>query len=340
MLQRQALLLEWLNRECQLAGYNFQSASGDASFRQYFRLSWQDGRSLIVMDAPPSHEDCRPFVDVTARLAATGVHVPKIHAVDLDRGFMLLEDLGEQLYLGQLKADTVDQLYDSASAALLRLQQLGDAQGLPSFDEAMLRREMSLFTDWLLEQHLQLIPTANEQRMLQQAFDRLVESALEQPQVLVHRDYHSRNLLVMSDDSGPGIIDYQDAVLGPISYDLVSLLRDCYVAWPQAQVSQWRTNFARQAEQVGLLQSQQLAQFPRWFDLMGVQRHLKAAGIFARLKHRDGKDGYLKDVPRTLQYIVAVGEQQPEMAPLGQFIAQRVLPLLNPDLAAQGAEHA
>lgn len=325
MPQRQAELLTWLQQSCRLDGFELTPASGDASFRRYFRLRFADGRSLIAMDAPPAQEDCRSFVDVTARLAATGVHVPRIHARDLDQGFMLLEDLGDRLYLGELGEANVDRLYGRAMDALLRFQAEGEVAGLPLYDEALLRREMALFPEWLLQRHLQLDLGAGEQRMLGEVFDLLVDNALAQPKVLVHRDYHSRNLLYL-EQGGPGIIDYQDAVFGPISYDLVSLLRDCYVAWPQPQVEAWLQAYARQAREQGLLDAAGQARLGVWFDLMGVQRHLKAAGIFARLLHRDGKPGYLKDIPRTLGYIVEVARDRPQVAPLAQLIERRVLP--------------
>jgi len=325
MPQRQAQLQHWLREPCGFAEFTIEPASGDASFRRYFRVGLPDGRSLIAMDAPPEREDCGPFVEVTGRLAAAGVHVPQILAQDLRQGFLLLEDLGDRLYLSMLNEQTVAQLYADAMAAMLRYQQHGQVEGLPPYDRGLLLREMGLFPDWLLERHLGLELSQAEQALLADSFDRLVESALAQPRVLVHRDYHSRNLLVCRPDN-PGIIDYQDAVHGPISYDLVSLLRDCYIRWPPGQVDAWVQDYAQRAQQAGLLSGAQRASFTEWFDLMGVQRHLKAAGIFARLKHRDGKPGYLGDIPRTLGYIVEVAERRPAVAALGAFIRTRVLP--------------
>ncbi len=326
MSGREALLRDWLGAVCGLGDPELTPASSDASFRRYFRLRLRDGQTRIVMDAPPEHEDCRPFVDVNRRLAAAGVHVPQIHAQDLEQGFLLLEDLGERLYLGQLSGETAGRLYGDAIDTLLRIQR-ADAAGLPDYDRTLLAREMALFPDWLLAVHLGLDLSAGEWQMLEGVFDALIENALAQPRVLVHRDYHSRNLLVCAGGS-PGVIDHQDAVFGPISYDLVSLLRDCYIAWPQERVAGWLEDYGQAAQAAGLLDAAQRARLPEWFDLMGVQRHLKAAGIFARLYHRDGKPGYLHDIPRTLSYILEVARRRPVVAPLAGFIERRVMPAL------------
>jgi len=330
MPQRQALLQHWLRHHCGLSDFSFAPASGDASFRRYFRIGLGDGRTLIAMDAPPDKEDCGPFIDVTTRLALTGVHVPEILEQDLQQGFLLLEDLGNELYLGQLNDESVEQLYGDALSALLQFQQHGSVEGLPPYDRELLAREMALFPDWLLERHLGLSLSDAERQMLGQTFEQLIDNALAQPRVLVHRDYHSRNLLVC-DDNNPGIIDYQDAVYGPITYDLVSLLRDCYIRWPLDRVDAWAERYAQQALEAGLLEESQLAQFSGWFDLMGVQRHLKAAGIFARLKHRDGKAGYLADIPRTLGYVVEVARRRSQLEPLAALIECEVLPRLRAD---------
>jgi aminoglycoside/choline kinase family phosphotransferase len=326
MPRREALLRQWLSECCGLEGCGFAPASADASFRRYFRIDLGDAGTRIVMDAPPDKEDCRPFVDVTRRLEEVGAHVPHIFAQDMDQGFLLLEDLGERLYLGELDADNVDRLYRDAIDTLLAIQS-GDPRGLPHYDREMLEREMRLFPEWLLGAHLGIRLGPADRRMLDDTFERLVANALGQPQVLVHRDYHSRNLLLCPERS-PGVIDYQDAVLGPLTYDPVSLLRDCYVAWPPARVDGWLDTYAQRAVAAGLLDASDLEQVPLWFDLMGAQRHLKAAGIFARLNHRDAKPGYLQDIPRTLGYIVSVSDRRPELAPLAGFIGDRVLPLL------------
>jgi aminoglycoside/choline kinase family phosphotransferase len=296
-------------------------ASEDASFRRYFRVQPGEGPSLVVMDAPPDREDCGPFVAIAQRLAAVGLHVPAIHAADLDLGFVLLEDLGAIPYLQALDDATVDALYGDATRALRTMQREVASDGLPPYDRALLQTEMALFTDWLLGRHLGLDLSDEERRILEQTFELLVDNALEQPVVCVHRDYHSRNLMVV-DANNPGIIDFQDAVAGPVTYDLVSLLRDCYIAWPPERVDAWVDAYAAGAPGVDR------ATFRRWFDRMGVQRHLKAAGIFARLRHRDGKPGYLADIPRTLGYIVEVAGRDAAVRPLGAFIAGRVLPVL------------
>lgn len=326
MPQREARIRNWLSDLWGTREFDLALASGDASFRRYFRATMRGGETLIVMDAPPEKEDCRPFVDVSVRLERTGVHVPHIHAQDLEHGFLLLEDLGDRLYLGELDPETADELYRDAIASLLQIQR-GNTKGLPLYDRELLEREMALFPDWLLGTHLDLALDRGERRMLDETFEHLVRNALAQPQVLVHRDYHSRNLL-LTDGNSPGVIDYQDAVFGPISYDLVSLLRDCYIAWPSQRVADWMDLYTQQAVAAGILLAEDAANIPRWFDLMGAQRHLKAAGIFARLNHRDGKPGYLADIPRTLGYVVAAAREQPELADLGVFIEEKVMPRL------------
>jgi len=327
MPQRLRQLEHWLGQACRLPPHTIEPASADASFRRYFRVTLDDGSTFVAMDAPPDKEDCRPFLAVAERMAAAGLHVPQVFERDLEQGFLLLEDLGSRPYLGALNEASVDALYGDATAALLRLQARAPTQGLPPYDRAMLWREMQLFPDWLLGRHLGITPDDGERRMLEAAFEALIESALAQPVVCVHRDYHSRNLMVVEQDN-PGVIDFQDAVAGPVTYDLVSLLRDCYIRWPAARVDAWVEGYHRAAREAGVLDGIDAATFLRWFDLMGVQRHLKAAGIFARLNHRDGKPGYLADIPRTLGYIVEVGRRRPEVAALGAFVAERLLPRL------------
>ncbi len=317
-------LEHWLDTACGLKDYRLTTASADASFRRYYRIHAGDGQPRIVMDAPPDREDCRPFVDVERRLARAGVHVPEIFAHDFDQGFMLLEDLGDRLYLPHLTADTVAGLYGDAMDALLEMQARGRSDGLPVYDADFLRNEMSLFPEWLLGRHLGLALDGSARSMLDQVFALLERSAREQPQVLVHRDYHSRNLLIC-DENNPGVIDFQDAVVGPLTYDLVSLLRDCYIRWSPAQVDDWALDYKLRAVGRGLLQPCADDEFLRWFDLMGTQRHLKAAGIFARLNHRDGKPGYMQDIPRILGYIVDVAERRSELVPLAQLIERAVL---------------
>lgn len=324
MSKRERALTQWLTEQVGLHDFRVEPASDDASFRRYFRVTLADGGTRIAMDAPPEQEDCGPFLQIAEQLGAIGLHVPMIHAADPQQGFILLEDLGTVHYLDRLSETTADRLYGDALAALAVIQSVGPCKGLPSYDEALLRREMALFPDWLLARHLDLGLDDSEQAMLAGSFDLLVENALEQPRVCVHRDYHSRNLLVSTSPT-PGIIDFQDAVAGPVTYDLVSLLKDCYIDWPRSRVEAWAMGYFELAVQSGVLRAEQEAQFLRWFDLMGVQRHLKASGIFARLNHRDGKPGYLADIPRTLGYIVEVAGRYPELAGLGQLIERRVL---------------
>ncbi len=316
--QRLEQLNHWLSQELGLPRYAIAPASSDASFRRYFRVSF-DGESRIVMDAPPDKEDSRPFVRIARALHGIGLNVPQILAEDLAQGFLLLTDLGSEQYLPALTEASVGRLYGDAMSALLTLQACGpQADELPPYDEALLLREMELFRQWYLGRHLSLQLSDSEQRMLDETFLRLAQSALAQPRVAVHRDYHSRNLMVAPHN--PGILDFQDAVHGPVTYDLVSLLRDCYVAWPRAQVEAWVLGYQELAIDSGILRLRDEERFLRWFDWMGVQRHLKATGIFARLNHRDGKPGYLKDIPRTLGYVREVAGRYPELAGLGEIV--------------------
>ncbi len=327
MPQRERLLREWLQAAVGLVGFSLEPASGDASFRRYFRITLPDGTTRIVMDAPPENEDCRPFVDVAGHLVELGLNVPMVYASDLDWGFLLLSDLGSKHYLEQLNQGDGERLYADALSALLVMQACGRREGLPEYSRELLLQEMGLFREWLLGRHLELSITEGEQQMLDEMFELLVDNALQQPQVFVHRDYHSRNLLVTSAPN-PGILDFQDAVIGPVTYDLVSLLKDCYISWSREQVREWVFGYYELALQSGVLRSEHEDSFLRWFDLMGVQRHLKAAGIFARLNIRDGKPGYLQDIPRTLGYIVDLVPEYPELAPLAKLLSVRVLPAL------------
>lgn len=318
MGQRKQELEQWAQRQLDWQGALLVPASGDASFRRYFRIQRGDA-SYILMDAPPERENCDPFIHVSRLLLQLGLHVPQVLAQDLERGFLLLSDLGSRQYLDALSESNVDRLYGDALGALAALQSCDpQAAGLPLFDRALLMREMGLFRDWLVGTHLSLELTGEEQASLEHTFTRLADSALAQPQVCVHRDYHSRNLMVC-ERHNPGVLDFQDAVLGPVTYDLVSLLRDCYISWPRARVEDWALGYRELAVQTGVLRAD-LAderQFLRWFDWMGVQRHLKASGIFARLNHRDGKSGYLADIPRTLAYVCEVCVRYPELSVLG-----------------------
>jgi aminoglycoside/choline kinase family phosphotransferase len=325
MSDRIEALRRWLQDGAGLGEFRLHPASGDASFRRYFRVVHPDGTSLVAMDAPPDQESCHAFVRIAGQFEALGLHVPHIFASDLELGFMLLEDLGSRHYLDVLTPDNADALYGDAFNALMRIQSKGPRQGLPLYDGPFLRREMTIFTEWLLQGALGLELQEEELGLLDRVFGVLVQSALEQPTVCVHRDFHSRNLLVSS-PSSPGIIDFQDAVIGPVTYDLVSLLRDCYIRWPAEQVRGWARQYYSLALRSGVLAEVSEERFMRWFDLMGIQRHLKASGIFCRLKLRDGKSGYLGDIPRTLDYIVEVAQQYPELLELGSFVSDRVIP--------------
>jgi aminoglycoside/choline kinase family phosphotransferase len=304
-------------------GFRLEPASADASFRSYYRVTPTVGDSLILMDAPPAREDSEPFLRIAALLDEVGVHAPEVVHHDLERGFLLLSDLGSRPYLPQLDEDSVERLYGDALAALSVMQSCVSADSLPRYDEALLRCEMALFDHWLLERHLGLTLDATQRAGLDALHDLLVANALEQPQVFVHRDYHSRNLMVTHPN--PGVLDFQDAVRGPVTYDLVSLLKDCYIAWPRQRVLDWVMGYFHLAVQMGILAEDHEDRFLRWFDLMGVQRQLKASGIFARLWHRDGKSGYLKDVPRTLAYISELAGDYRELAFIADLIADQVL---------------
>ena len=328
---RLELLRRWLGHDLGWQGVGLAPASEDASFRRYFRVRRADVRETwVAMDAPPGKEDLGPYLAIADMLGEIGVHAPRVVARNLAQGFLLLSDLGSKTYLAELAyRETAARLYEDAIDALVRIQARGGTHAgrLPPYDEKLLRFEMSLFTDWLLGRHLGLETGAADTRMLADTFDLLVRNALEQPRVFVHRDYHSRNLMVCPGDN-PGILDFQDAVHGPLTYDVVSLLRDCYVVWSEEQVLGWARDFRARAIAAGVPAGRDDTEFLRWFDLMGVQRHLKASGIFARLWHRDGKPGYLGDVPRTLGYIVQVASRHADLADLGRFVAGRVLPAL------------
>lgn len=295
-----------------------EPASSDASFRRYFRVRFNnstDQQSFIIMDAPPEQEDCRPFIAVSAELDALGLHVPKVLEQDLTRGFLLLTDLGSTTYLSVLNESNAETYYTDALRALVVLQTQAKSSHLPIYDAALLNREMDLFTDWLGERHCDLGMNKLEHQAWLSVKHGLVQSALAQPQVYVHRDYHSRNLM-LTKQHNPGILDFQDAVHGALTYDAVSLLRDCYIVWPAEQVREWQRQYFLMLCQAGRLSQSEWSGFAKSMDLIGIQRHLKAAGIFARLYHRDGKDGYLNDIPATLNYITEVGSHYNEMRDL------------------------
>lgn len=311
---RDDLIERWLDDVLPGGPRRIAPASEDASFRRYLRVTAGD-RSLVVMDAPPAQEDSRPFADVARRLLDAGLNAPRILAMDLDRGLLLLSDLGSRDYLRALSAANADALYGDALRALRVMHRNVATDGLPDYDEAHVRRELSLFTDWFLARHLDAPLTSTQERRLRQCFDHLWECFTEQPQVFVHLDYHSRNLMCLA-EGNPGILDFQDAVRGPVTYDLVSLLRDVYVAWPRARVDAWVERFRRESTGDGPCAGVDAETFSRWFDLTGAQRHLKIAGIFARLYHRDGKPRYLRDIPLTLDYLRHTANRHPLLHPL------------------------
>ena len=310
-------LSQWARTQPGLDNGDLSVASADASFRRYFRVT-TDTQSYVLMDAPPDKEDTGPFTDITHRLELSGLPVPHIHALDSQRGFLMLDDFGNTSLLSMLDQTNVDHWYTLALSQLLPLQG-SDTSDLPLYDQGMLLREMELFREWFLGVHLGLELSDDESVALDQAFETLAASALKQPTAFVHRDYHSRNLMVVNEQT-LGIIDYQDAVLGPVTYDAVSLLRDCYVSWPQPKVESFALQFKQQLEDAGMLSAYDDVTFMRWFDLMGTQRHLKAIGIFARLNHRDRKPGYLSDIPRTLNYVLECAERHTELEGLAALV--------------------
>lgn len=324
------LIHSWLSQVLGQNDIKLAPASADASFRRYFRATF-NGQQRIVMDAPPTHEDCRPFIQVSAMLAAMGLNVPVVLEKDLEKGFLLLTDLGSLTYLQALaEADNnialARTLYADAIHSLIVMQSCSaDLAVLPDYDRTLLMQEMALFRDWYLGKHLQYALSEKENAVLDNAFALLADSALSQPQVMVHRDYHSRNLMfdAARPAQNPGILDFQDAVVGAVTYDLVSLLRDCYIVWPREQVKQWLEDYYKQARAAAVLDSSiRIEQFLVWFDWMGIQRHLKASGIFARLNYRDGKPGYLEDIPRTLNYIIDVAACYPELKPFHELVTR------------------
>lgn len=290
-------------------------ASADASFRRYFRVDGTDGASYILMDAPPPQEDVRPFIHVAELFGQTGVSVPRVLAQDVERGFLLLTDLGSTTYLHQLNIDTAHKLYLDAIDALVLLQAQSQPDVLPEYDRALLLRELQLFPDWYIAKHRGVTLDDKQQAALQKVFDALLANNLAQPQVYVHRDYHSRNLMVL-DSGNPGILDFQDAVYGPITYDLVSLLRDAYVQWDEEVVLDWAIRYWEKARRAGLPVANDIDSFYRDFEFMGLQRHLKVLGIFARLYHRDGKAAYLDDMPLVMEYTRKTAGRYRELAPL------------------------
>ncbi len=300
--------------------FTLTTASADASFRRYFRVHVGND-TLIAMDAPPPQEDCRPFVKVADMLLAAGVNVPQVIAQELELGFLLLSDLGNDTYLSKLTPENAKSLYGDACQALIKMQLATQPDALPPYDTALLMRELQLFPDWYVGKHLGLTLNAAQQAVIDKTFALLIDNILQQPQVTVHRDYHSRNLMVTAEHN-PGVLDFQDAVIGAITYDLVSLFKDAYVQWDEADLMDWVVRYWQAAKQAGLPVNTDFGQFYKDFEWMGVQRHIKVLGIFARLYHRDGKDGYLKDMPLVMQYLQSACERYVELRPFLRLLRE------------------
>ncbi|THF64413.1 aminoglycoside phosphotransferase family protein [Pseudothauera rhizosphaerae] len=319
-------LQQWLAAQLPGRAFELAPASADASFRRYFRVSFADGGpSRIVMDAPPEHEDCRPWLRVAELFGATGAHVPEVLAQDVGQGFLLLSDLGSRTYLDVLDpADTATAhgLYAEALGSLIAIQAASRPDALPEYSRELLARELALFPEWYVARHKGHTLTDAERAMLDRTFERILAVNLAEPQVFVHRDYHSRNLMYLEDGRNPGIIDFQDAVYGPLSYDLASLLKDAYIRWEEDFVLDLLARYWDAARKLHLPVREHFADFHRDFEWMGVQRHLKVLGIFARLYHRDGKDGYLKDMPLVADYLRRACRRYGELAPLLKLLDQ------------------
>jgi hypothetical protein len=313
--------LKALQPSWQLDLHTLTPASADASFRRYFRIESKnpDFGTLIVMDAPPQYEPLDAFIKVDLLLSDAGLNVPKILEKNIVEGFLLLNDLGTKTYLAELTPESADHLYQDATHALVQMQLASKPNVLPSYDEVLLKRELDLFPEWYLKKHLHIQLNAQQQAQLNQSFEFIIENNLTQAKVYVHRDYHSRNLMV-AEKNNPGVIDFQDAVYGPITYDAASLWRDAYIAWPEERVIDWVIKFWEEGRKAGLPMPDDFGQFYRDFEWMGLQRHLKVLGIFARLFHRDGKDGYLKDIPLVLKYAIATANRYIELKPLARIL--------------------
>jgi N-acetylmuramate 1-kinase len=322
---RLTLVAEWLATTLRSSAFTLAPASEDASFRRYFRVTLAapypaapGAATLIAMDAPPPREDCRPFVHVAALMNAAGIHAPRVLARDLERGFLLLTDLGQTTYLRALDADNANGLFGDAVDTLLRWQLASRPDVLPPYDEALLRRELELFPEWYVGRHLGQTLTPQERADLTRIFEIIIASNLAQPNVYVHRDYMPRNLMVSTPN--PGVLDFQDAVHGPITYDIASLFRDAFVSWPDERVLDWTIRYWEKARRSGLPVTADFAEFHRDYEWMGLQRHLKVLGIFARIRHRDGKPGYVDDAPRFVAYVRPVAERYREFASLARLL--------------------
>lgn len=355
MDSRERSLQQWVVKQLNISPENLRddsdvvwsTVSGDASFRRYFRIQLPDvsaesNKSYIAVDAPADKEDSRPFVEIAKALSAVGVQVPRVIEADLTQGYMLLSDLGDTLMLGHIESQQkeglpldplVDAAYLQALEELCRIQQCKTVPGwpLPKYSNDLLHTEMSLFSEWFLVRYLELSPSNKEKALLNHWFQDLASLAVNQPQTFVHRDYHSRNLMCLA-DGGIGVIDFQDAVKGPVTYDLVSILKDCYIKWPRATVVQWVSAYQQKAEAAEVFSAVESQEFLTWFDAMGLQRHIKVAGIFSRLNFRDGKAAYLSDIPRTMSYIMDAFDCMPaygeRWAGIRGYLAEAVVPAL------------
>jgi len=319
---RATLLAAWIASSLSTDAFAMAPASADASFRRYFRITPEKSafgeRTLIAMDAPPPNEDCRPFVHVANLLREAGLNAPRILAQDLERGFLLVSDLGSTTYLSALDASNAKALFDAATDAIVQWQRATRAGALPPYDRALLRRELELFPDWYIAVHLRTTLDAAERESLTRVFETLIADHLAQPQVFVHRDYMPRNLMVSTPN--PGILDFQDAVIGPICYDVVSLFKDAFISWPEEAVLDWTIRYWEKARRAGLPVDPDFAAFFRGFEWMGLQRHLKVLGIFSRIAHRDRKPGYVEDTPRFVGYARPVAQRYRELAPLARLL--------------------
>jgi len=323
MHERQNALHNWLKKLFIESFYTLTPLAGDASFRRYFRLHSKE-QTHVVMDAPPGKETIAPFIDIAKLLQNHGIHTPTVFAFDEQQGFILLEDLGDQLLLNSLSPDNANQLYTAAMTTLIHIQECSPSNpSLPDFDKTFMLQELALFHEWFLQGYLSLTLNAQDERCLEETFRWLTTEIAAQPQVFIHRDYHSRNLIIIDQNhpSDLGVIDFQDAMRGPFTYDLVSLLEDSYIQWPRSDVLHWLTFFYHASP---IAQTRSLKEFTRAFDLCGLQRHLKVLGIFCRLHLRDHKNNYLRDLPLTLHYVYACLETYPELKPFYNFMQQSV----------------
>ena len=318
-MDRYAHIQNWLKRQLHGRPFSLAPASADASFRRYFRVTLPDA-TLILMDAPPEQEDCRPFVHVAGLMAAAGLNVPALLAQDLEQGFLLMTDLGSTTYLAALNDDNADRLFRDATDALIRWQLASREDTLPPYDEALLRRELDLFPEWYIGRHLGIELGAQQRESLETVFGLIVANNLAQPRTYVHRDYMPRNLMVTVPN--PGVLDFQDAVYGPITYDVASLFKDAFISWDERRVIDWTIRYWERARSAQLPVAGDFGEFYRDLEWMGLQRHLKVLGIFARICHRDGKPAYVKDTPRFLAYVRAVSERYGSLSPLLRLLDQ------------------